>query len=183
MKAVDKDEAFGPAPEPEKKPKKPTPRKPASGGGGARSIEQDIAAILVYSNLMLAPVLKGDALDEVEIMALARSIDRQAKNSPRFRAAVDKMLTAMGGTGLLGVSLMIVGRRAARHGMIAREWDLNLGIALQVSQMSQSQQVAFMEEQMAAVQAAMDAEAAHGQNGFSTPSQPGPVPAEAPRTD
>lgn len=180
------DDDFGPVPpRARSNEKKPTARKPTSGSGGgsSKSIKDDIAAILIYANMMLAPVLKGDVMDDVEILALAKAIDDQAKKSPRFRAAIQRMLTAMGGTSLIGVCIMIIGRRAARHGLIAGEWDANLGMALAVSQMTQAQQMEMMEAQMAQMMAAMaqQAQEATDDTEFPSPSQPGPVPTEAPR--
>lgn len=159
---------------------KPAARKPA-----ARSIEQDIAALLIQANIMLAPILKDDVMDDVEILSLAKAIDEQAKTSPRFRAALQRMFTMMGGTGLVGVVVVIAARRAARHGLIGREWDQNLASYLALSQMSPAAMMRQMEETMSAVMAAQAMAAAQAEENdaaTSPPTQPGPVPAEAPRT-
>lgn len=186
VKSVEEIEGFGPVPSRREKGKdKEKPKQAARPRQSTASIQNDIAALLVYSNLMLAPVLKGDVMDDVEIVALSRAIDDQAKKSPRFRAAIQRMLAATGGTGLIGVSIMILGRRLARHGMIAPQWDANLGQALAVSQMSPAEQTAFMEQQIALqMQAMAEAAAAETSNGTEPagyPPQSGPTPAEAPR--
>lgn len=168
------DDDFGPL-EPKPKVKEPRKRAPSA---TKRSIEQDIASLLVYANLMLAPVLKSDVMDDVEILALAKAIDDQAKKSPRFRAAIDRMLTAVGGTGLIGVAIIIIARRASRHGLMSPDWDQKLGIMLAVGQMTPAQQQAYMEEQMAAFMAAVEQEATNGEH--PTPAEPGPSGTETP---
>jgi hypothetical protein len=77
-------------------------------------------------NLFLAPVLRADMMDEIEITALAKAIDDQARKSPRFRRMVEAAISTAGGASLLTVVAMIAGRRMARHGMIDKQWDENL---------------------------------------------------------
>jgi hypothetical protein len=80
---------------------------------------------------MFLPV---DALDSVEIDALAISIDDQCKRSPRFRQYVLQALKVQSATSLIAVVGMIGARRAARHGMIpapmAAQVDAGVGVAL-----------------------------------------------------
>jgi len=175
-KIVTLDDDFGPLDkEPKPKTKTPTAKRPAG-----TSLQNDIAGLLVYANIMLAPVLKGDVMDDTEILALAKAVDEQARKSPRFRKAIDRALVAVGGTGLIGVCVVIAARRASRHGVISADWDEKLGLALMVGQMSPSEQTKFMEQQMAAMAAAMaTAEASNGAG--DSPTQSGSFGTEAPR--
>jgi hypothetical protein len=77
--------------------------------------------------LYVIPPLRVDVLDDVEIEALARAIDEQAKRSIRFRKALEMALTAGSGGTLFGVMAIIGARRASRHGMLPPEVDQTLG--------------------------------------------------------
>jgi hypothetical protein len=85
--------------------------------------------MLVFVNLVLLsiPPLAVDALSQDEITALARAIDQQCRQSPRFRKYVEAMLATGSGAGLIGVVIMIGARRAARHGMLPPDMDGLLG--------------------------------------------------------
>lgn len=109
---------------------------PAMGGRIAtRSLEAQIAATLMAMNfaLYLIPPLAADRLDEVEIKALARALDAQAKGSPRFRKMLEGALTVTSGGQLLGVAMIIGARRASRHGLLPPEADGQLGAMLSIS--------------------------------------------------
>jgi hypothetical protein len=73
----------------------------------------------------------GDELDDVEISALAKSIDMQCQRSPRVRKYVSSFLGITAGAGLGGVVGLIVARRLARHGMIDPSLDGRLGMLMQ----------------------------------------------------
>jgi hypothetical protein len=84
----------------------------------SKSLEPQIRATLVMFNmaLLVVPPLQADALDEAELFALAKALDLQAKQSPRFRRALEAALTATSGAGLVSIVAIIGARRAARHG-------------------------------------------------------------------
>lgn len=106
----------------ERAPSRP-PRAPST-----TSLRIRIGGMLVFVNVFvqMSP-LKGDALDVVEIEALAKAIDEQCKQSPRFRKYVEAMLSAGSGGQLLGVCLIIGARRASRHGALPADVDMALG--------------------------------------------------------
>lgn len=95
----------------------------------ARSLKTQIAGLLMTLNLALylIPPARGDVLDEVEIEALARALDEQAKRSQRFRKMLETALATTSGGALLGVCAIIGARRAARHGMLPAKTDQQLG--------------------------------------------------------
>lgn len=102
-------------------PDKPAPgRKPAARTSRSkaprRSLETDIGAMLVRLNmfLLITPFAR-DALDEFEIMALAKDINAQAMKSDRFYRMVEAALNTTSGGGLPVTAAIIVGRRFARH--------------------------------------------------------------------
>ena len=96
------------------------------------SLENQIGALLVSMNfvVMIIPPLSRDALDDAEITALARAIDQQCKTSPRFRKYVETALAAGSGGQLMTVALMIVARRASRHGILPENLDPAIGTML-----------------------------------------------------
>lgn len=112
---------------PKRGPQKSAPRQ-------ARSLKSEIASTLMTINLVLVmiPPLRQDQMDMVEIEALADALDEQARKSPKFRKALEGALAAGSGAGLIGVIVIIAGRRAARHGMIPTEADQMLGNMLAV---------------------------------------------------
>jgi hypothetical protein len=99
------------------------------------SLKPQIAGMLMTMNLALyvIPPLRVDVLDDVEIEALARALDEQAKRSIRFRKALEMALTAGSGGTLFGVMAIIGARRASRHGMAPPEVDQMLGNLLAMS--------------------------------------------------
>lgn len=110
------------------------PRSPGA-GSRSRTLEKDIGALLVTLNLPLTMFLPVDALDEVEIPALAVAIDEQCKRSPVFRGYVLRVLKVQSATSLFAVVAMIGARRAARHGIIPEAMnpagiDAGMGAAL-----------------------------------------------------
>lgn len=110
------------------KPRGSGGRKPSS----TRSLENQIGALLTTVNVvvMMVPPIAADALDVAEITALARAMDAQCKQSPRFRKYVEAMLAAGSGGQLLGVVAIIAARRASRHGLAPEQIDPMLGTML-----------------------------------------------------
>lgn len=112
------------------------PRETPPRRGGSRppqrpraSLETQIGSMLTAINLVLlsVPQTRNDAMDPYEITALAKAIDQQAKQSPRFRKYLEAMLAAGSGAGLAGVVVMIGARRLARHGVLQAEIDPLIG--------------------------------------------------------
>lgn len=115
--------------QPRRRRGRPPGSKTGSGAPSRRSLEPQIAATLMAMNLavMVIPPVSRDALDEVEITALARALDAQAKQSPRFRRMLEGALAVTSGGQLLGVCMIIGARRAARHGVVPADMDRQLG--------------------------------------------------------
>lgn len=84
------------------------------------SLEKQIGGFLVTINapLMMIPALQRDALDPVEIEALAKAIDQECQQNARFRKYVETALKGMGATNLVGVVALVMARRAVRHNVI-----------------------------------------------------------------
>ena len=100
--------------------------EPAKGGsrgrtprrGGSGSLETQVGAFLFTVNAPFAMFLPSDALDPVEIQALAKAIDQECQRNATFRKYVVQMLAVQGGTSLLLVVAAIAGRRVIRHNLI-----------------------------------------------------------------
>lgn len=114
---------------------RPPGRTTSPNAPSRRSLEPQIAATLMTFNLalMVIPPLRNDALDEMEITALAKALDAQAKESPRFRKMLESALAVTSGGQLIGVCAIIGARRAARHGIIPPEADGQFGALLAAS--------------------------------------------------
>lgn len=99
------------------------------------SLEVQIGSMLTMANFVVMSIapIRNDALDQYEIVALAKAIDQQAKTSPRFRRYLEAMLGAGAGAGLVGLIVMIGARRAARHGVMPIETDALIGNLIQGS--------------------------------------------------
>lgn len=110
-------------------------RPPGSGNRSRKSLREPIEKFLLTVNMLLSVWQPKDALDAVEIGALATAIDEQAKTSPRFRRAIETLLATTGGASLLPVLAIIVGRRLSRHGVLpgGRMVDDFGGLFLQMS--------------------------------------------------
>lgn len=109
---------------------------PAMGGRQAtKSLESQIAGTLMAFNfaLYVIPPLANDRLDEAEIAALAKAIDAEAKRSVRFRKMLEGALAVTSGGQLLGIVMIIMARRASRHGILPPEADGQLGAMLGAS--------------------------------------------------
>lgn len=117
-------------------PKRPRGRPPGSGTGvrkgrRPRSLETQLGAALVMANMPLMLFAADDMLDDAEITALAKAIDAQCQNSPRFRKYVQAALDASSGGQLITVTGIIVARRMARHEfLLPKAADAQLGSIL-----------------------------------------------------
>lgn len=120
----------------------PPKRKPGTGrprgrppGISQANIQPQLATMLAYVNIGLAilPPTNRDQLDDAEILLLSTAIAEEAKRNLRFAKAVQAVLRVSGEAGLATVLGMIVVRRAARHGLIAPEIDLQFGSILAAS--------------------------------------------------
>lgn len=120
---------------PKRGPGRPRGAKTAPSAPSRRSLREPIAATLMTMNLalMVIPPLRNDQLDMMEIDALARALDDQAKQSPRFRKVLENALTLSSGGQLVGVLAIIGARRAARHGLLPPEADGQFGAMLAAS--------------------------------------------------
>lgn len=134
------------APEPVKRRGRPPGSKnstttgtTAKRGRPRKSLEEKIGGMLTMVNLVFAfapAELQGDALDMMEISALAKALDAAAKENPTLYKYLD---AALGGSGSAMLNLAVVGvaiggRRMARHDMVVgREWDERLGAFIAMS--------------------------------------------------
>jgi hypothetical protein len=112
-------------------PRRSGRRPPAS----KASLETQIGSLLTFANFFVMSIgpIRNDALDQYEIVALAKALDQQAKTSPRFRRYLEAMLGAGAGASLVGLIVMIGARRAARHGVMPIETDALIGNLIQGS--------------------------------------------------
>ena len=95
-----------------------------------KTLEPQIGAMLMTFNFafMVIPPIRNDALDEAEIVALAKAIDQQAQSSPTFHKYLKTMLDATSGGQLVSVVAIIAARRLARHEIgLPMEADAALG--------------------------------------------------------
>lgn len=117
-------------------PKRGPGRPKGSTTRTTRSLQPQIASLLMTFNfaMYVVPGLANDRLDEMEITALAKALDEQAKQSVRFRRMLEGALTATSGGQLLGIVAIIGMRRASRHGLLPPEADGQLGAMLAMQQ-------------------------------------------------
>lgn len=111
-------------------PAKKRGRKPGSGSGSSSSpsrarstsarssLRDQIGGLLFTVNMPLSMFLPRDALDTVEILALAKAIDDECQRNARFKKFVEQALAVQGGTSLILVVAAIAGRRVVRHNII-----------------------------------------------------------------
>jgi hypothetical protein len=116
-------------------PKGDTPKRrgrpPGSKNKSSRNLKKEIGGTLTLMNMGFQIAAPRDALDPIEIEALALAIDEECKKSPTFRKYVEfATRAATGGGSLLGVVAIIGARRAARHGVIPPMFDDQLGSLL-----------------------------------------------------
>ena len=127
---------FRTAENPTQPPPKRRGRPPGSTNRKTRkSLKTEIGGTLALLNMGIAMTpVRDDALDAVEIEALANGLNEEAQRSPQFRKYLEYVIGVTGAGGsLLPVIGMIAGRRAARHGYLPREFDTLLGSVLAMS--------------------------------------------------
>lgn len=82
------------------------------------NLESQIGAAILAVNIPLSFALPKDALDMVEVQALAKALNDEANRSPRFKKMLEQFLKVQGGTSLILVIAAIAGRRVVRHNII-----------------------------------------------------------------
>lgn len=82
------------------------------------SLETQIGAFLLTVNAPFMMFASTDALDVVEIQALAHAINEECNRSARFRKMVEQALSVQGGTSLVLIVAAIAGRRVVRHNLV-----------------------------------------------------------------
>lgn len=85
---------------------------------GGASLETQIGALILTVNLPIMFLSQRDALDSVEIEALAHALDQECQRNARFRKIVEQAIAVQGGTSLVLVVAAIAGRRVLRHNLI-----------------------------------------------------------------
>lgn len=85
---------------------------------GGASLQTQIGALIVTVNLPIMFLSQRDALDAVEIEALAHAIDQECQRNARFRKFVEQAIAVQGGTSLVLVVAAIAGRRVLRHDLV-----------------------------------------------------------------
>lgn len=92
------------------------------GGGGRRgttgSLRTQIGGMLVTVNMPIQIISSKNALDAVEIDALAKALDEECQRNARFRKYMEQMLAVQGGTSLILVVAAIAGRRVIRNNLV-----------------------------------------------------------------
>lgn len=137
-----------PQPPPKRGPGRPkgskTKNRPATGaapkrGGSAsyQSRRKKIGGTLTMFNMALQMTpLSSDRLDPLEIDALAKSLDEEARKSPTFRKYLDAALGVTGAGGLWSILGLIAIRRGARHGILPAAFDAQGAVLLQMAAQS-----------------------------------------------
>lgn len=115
-------------------------RPPGSGTGRRgrparkRSLEAEIGGYLSLLNMAFAFMpepLSGDALDDMEIQALAKALNDYAQQNATVYKYLSTVLVQGGSIGNLAmVAILIVGRRLSRHGLVSADVDARLGAML-----------------------------------------------------
>lgn len=131
------------------KPRGPKPGARSTSAKARKSLEGELIAYLSLANLLFAfapAEYRGDALDDVEIAALAKTANDAAMANAELYKYMDMILR--GGTGgivnLVVVVGCIAGRRLARHGAIADEWDARMGTMIEATVNPEAAMMAMM---------------------------------------
>lgn len=122
-----------------KAPREPkaTGTKPRRGRPPGQSRKAKIGGLLTMFNMALQMTpLRSDALDALEIEALAKSLDEEARKSPTFAKYLDVALGVGGAGGLWSVLGLVAMRRAARHGVLPPMFDGQAAMLLQLASRS-----------------------------------------------
>lgn len=100
------------------------PRGPRSGNGRSTarttrgSLRTQIGGMLQLVNMPVQILSAKNALDSIEIDALAKALDEECQRNARFRKYMEQMLAVQGGTSLVLVVAAIAGRRIVRNGIV-----------------------------------------------------------------
>jgi hypothetical protein len=92
--------------------------RPAGRTKTKSSLESQISGFVTLANMLVNAYKPGMALDQAETTLLVRAIDAQAQTSPKFRKFIENFLKGAGSANLLGVVILIAGRRVARADLI-----------------------------------------------------------------
>ena len=106
-------------------PKKRRGRPPGSTNAGTArrgrsgsSLRTQLGGFITAVNIPVQIISSKNALDSVEIDALAKALDDECQRNARFRKYVEQMLAVQGGTSLVLVVAAIAGRRVVRNNLI-----------------------------------------------------------------
>lgn len=123
-------------------------RPPGSRNKASRAnLKKDLEGLITLANTVVVIAAPADALDPVEVEALAAALDEQAKANPRFRRMLENAISVAGGTSLITVVGIIVTRRLARHGVVpgGAMIDTMLGGVIRMATMPPQQAAAAVE--------------------------------------
>lgn len=113
---------------------KATGSAPRRGRPPGQSRKARIGGMLTMFNMALqVSPLRGDALDPLEIDALSKALDDEARKSPTFARYLDIALGVGGAGGIWSVLALIAMRRGARHGILPPMFDQQASMLLQLS--------------------------------------------------
>ena len=113
---------------------KPTGSAPRRGRPPGQSRKAKIGGMLTMFNMALQVTpLRSDALDPLEIEALAKALDEEARKNPTFAKYLDIALGVGGAGGIWSVLALIAMRRGARHGILPPMFDAQASMLLQLS--------------------------------------------------
>jgi hypothetical protein len=95
-----------------------TTSKPVGRPKTKASLEMQISGFVTLINMFVNSFKPDFALDPVESAALIKAIDQECQVNARFRKYVESLVKGVGGANLLGVVILIVGRRVVRAGVL-----------------------------------------------------------------
>jgi hypothetical protein len=95
-----------------------TTSKPVGRPKSKASLEAQISGFVTLINMFVNSFKPDFALDAVESSALIKAIDQECQVNVRFRKYVESLVKGVGGANLLGVVILIVGRRVIRAGVL-----------------------------------------------------------------
>ena len=116
-----------------------TTSKPTGRPKSKASLEAQISGFVTLINMFVTSFKPDYALDQVEANALVKAIDQECQANARFRKYVESVVKGVGGANLIGVALIIIGRRVVRANLLpipdespikAKEIDNLLGTIL-----------------------------------------------------
>lgn len=90
---------------------------------------------MVNMGIQMSP-LRNDALDALEIDALAKALDEEARKSATFARYLDAALGVAGAGGIWAVLGLIAARRGSRHGILPPSFDAQAAMLLSLTAQS-----------------------------------------------